>query len=384
MGLGWVRWRARAPWSPVAPRHFCVAGVALGDIHRRFTWQVWHLATSIVVLRGHRGTNGTGLGQVACLGAVGRPWRRGTFAWQAWPLATPTVVSLGRCGTWRHRSSFCVARVGLFAHATHTPSLSHNFVTHNLSHTTLSQTICHFHTPSVTHTDTHTHTSLSRTCLSHTIFHTHLCHTPSFTHTHTHLCHTPSVTHISSSAAPLLHTHTPFTHPLSHTIFHTPPFPHHLGHTPSWSHTIFHTPSLSHTSLSHTIFHTISVTQIFVTHRLSHTTCHTTTLSRTIFHACFTLQLHTTSFTHNLSRYYFVTHHLSHIFHTTTLSHTIVHTHHLSRTTLSHATLSTHTHTQIFTYKCLSATSSTTSFDSFVYPSFPIPVELLFLLIGRN
>ena len=44
MGLGWVRWRARAPWSPVAPRHFCVAGVALGDIHRRFTWQVWHLA----------------------------------------------------------------------------------------------------------------------------------------------------------------------------------------------------------------------------------------------------------------------------------------------------------------------------------------------------
>ena len=61
-------------WSPVTPRHFawqawrlwhwagsggalgpvlvagdaaalCVAGVALGDIHLRFTWQAWHLAT---------------------------------------------------------------------------------------------------------------------------------------------------------------------------------------------------------------------------------------------------------------------------------------------------------------------------------------------------
>ena len=38
----------------------CVAGVALGDIHLRFTWQAWHNLTSTVVLRGRRGTHGIG------------------------------------------------------------------------------------------------------------------------------------------------------------------------------------------------------------------------------------------------------------------------------------------------------------------------------------
>ena len=38
----------------------CVAGVALGDIHLRFTWQAWHNLTSTVVLRGRRGAHGTG------------------------------------------------------------------------------------------------------------------------------------------------------------------------------------------------------------------------------------------------------------------------------------------------------------------------------------
>ena len=38
----------------------CVAGVALGDIHLRFTWQAWHKLTSTVVLRGRCGTYGTG------------------------------------------------------------------------------------------------------------------------------------------------------------------------------------------------------------------------------------------------------------------------------------------------------------------------------------
>ena len=37
-----------------------VAGVALGDIYLRFTWQAWHKLTSTVVLRGRRGTYGTG------------------------------------------------------------------------------------------------------------------------------------------------------------------------------------------------------------------------------------------------------------------------------------------------------------------------------------
>ena len=45
-----------------------LSGVALGDIHLRFTWQVWHAVTSTCVLRGRRGTYGTGLALVARLG----------------------------------------------------------------------------------------------------------------------------------------------------------------------------------------------------------------------------------------------------------------------------------------------------------------------------
>ena len=48
----------------------CVAGVALGDIHLRFMWQLWHKLTSTVVLRGRRGTmalgGALGPGFVAC------------------------------------------------------------------------------------------------------------------------------------------------------------------------------------------------------------------------------------------------------------------------------------------------------------------------------
>ena len=38
----------------------CVAGVSLGDIYVRFTWQAWRNVTSTFVLRGRRGTYGTG------------------------------------------------------------------------------------------------------------------------------------------------------------------------------------------------------------------------------------------------------------------------------------------------------------------------------------
>ena len=144
-----------------------------------------------------------------------------------------------------------------------TTSFTYNFVTHHLSHTTLSHTIFH-------------------TTLSHTIFHTQLCHTPSFTHnfvTH-HLSHTT----------------------LSHTIFHIQ-----LCQTLSFTNNFVthHLPHLSHTTLSHIIFHiqlchTLSFTHNFVTHHLSHTT-----LSHTIFH---THLCHTPSLTYN-----FVTHHHSHI-----------------------------------------------------------------------
>ena len=54
----------------------CVPGVALGDIGFRFAWQAWHLLTSILTLRGRRGTYGTGLGLVTRLVPVWRPGRR--------------------------------------------------------------------------------------------------------------------------------------------------------------------------------------------------------------------------------------------------------------------------------------------------------------------
>ena len=167
----WHLWYWVAPlgrdWAPVTPRHFrlCVAGVAQPEIHLRFTWQVWHKLASTVVLRGKRGTYGTGWRPWA---GIGRLWRRGTlrgrrgttshppsfhvagvtqtriycrFAWQAWHLwywvaplgrdwapVTPrhfawqawhnlrsTFVSRGRRGTNSHLLSFCVASVALMA-----------------------------------------------------------------------------------------------------------------------------------------------------------------------------------------------------------------------------------------------------------------------------
>ena len=342
----------------------CVAGVALGDIHLRFTWQAWHKLTSTVVLRGRRGTYGTG-------------WRPWAGIWRLWRRATLR----GRRGTWWHPPLFHVAGVAQtrihrrFACTPlcHTPSLTHrhrpsfthhlshtDFVTRHLSHTTLSHTnfVTHHlsHTPTLSHTIFHTplsshcHTpsftrNLSHTTLSHTIFdtplcHTPLCHTPPFIHHlshitlshtifHTPLCHIPSLTH-------RFFTHHFVTHHLSHTIFHTP-----LCHTPSFTtpsfthHFVTHHLSphhLSHTTLSHTIFHHT----IFNT-TLSHTIFRQTIFHTTLSHTIFPTQLcHTPSFTHNF-RTHTHTHHLSH----TTLSHTLsfLVTHQLSHTTLSHTTL---------------------------------------------
>ena len=58
--------RDAAGVTPVAPLHFCVAGVAQSYIHGRFAWQAWHRLACTVVLRGRRGTYGTGW----------RPWAR--------------------------------------------------------------------------------------------------------------------------------------------------------------------------------------------------------------------------------------------------------------------------------------------------------------------
>ena len=144
-----------------------MAGVALGDIHLDITWQAWHKLTSTVVLRGRRGTHGTvwraWSGFVAwgaaplCVAGVALGDIHLRFTWQAWHLVTFTLISRGRRGTISHPRSFCVAGASLTLSPTifDTPSFTHNFVTH-------------------------------------TIFHTPLCHTPSFTHP---LLHTIFVTH---------------------------------------------------------------------------------------------------------------------------------------------------------------------------------------------
>ena len=100
----------------------CVAGVALGDIYVRFTWQAWHNLTSTFVLRGRRGTHGTAwvarLGLLWWVARLGPLWSRVTprhFAWQAWHLVTSTFVSRGRRRTVSHPPSFCVAGRALMA-----------------------------------------------------------------------------------------------------------------------------------------------------------------------------------------------------------------------------------------------------------------------------
>ena len=114
----------------------CVAGVALGDIHLDFTWQAWHNLTSTVVLRGRRGTDGTGWRAWTGLGAAVTPVTEAAgvalgdihldFTWQAWHNLTSTVVLRGTDGTgWRAWTGlgaavtpvtsrhFCVAGVAL-------------------------------------------------------------------------------------------------------------------------------------------------------------------------------------------------------------------------------------------------------------------------------
>ena len=90
-GTGWRAWSGFVACDAAA---LCVAGVALGDIHLRFTWQAWHKLASTVVLRGRRGTHGTGWrawsGFVACdaaalcVAGVALGDIHPRFTWQAW------------------------------------------------------------------------------------------------------------------------------------------------------------------------------------------------------------------------------------------------------------------------------------------------------------
>ena len=86
LGLDWLRWRARAAVDAMVTAAVCMAGVALGDTNRPFAWQAGHFWDS------------TSSG-----GALGPQWTRLSpppFAWQAWHLVTSIVPLRGRRGTW--------------------------------------------------------------------------------------------------------------------------------------------------------------------------------------------------------------------------------------------------------------------------------------------
>ena len=349
-------WRAWARLGALGPglvagdaAVLCVAGMALGDAHLRFVWQVSHLVTSTFVLHGKRGMWWhapsfcvAGVALVALGGALGPGlvWRRGTLR--------------GRGGTWRHAPSFCKAGMALgeihlrfawqarqLVTSTFTPSFSHH-----LTHTTWSETF--------------------RDHLSHT-FHTPLCYPPSFTTpSYSHICHTtlPHTTlsmsvrgcktgrastfvsqawHLVTSIFGRRGRSCMWWHPPSFCVVGVafgdihlrcpvaripPPPPHHLSHT-TLSHTIFH-----HTIFSTQLSHTPSFATPCFTHRF--------------VTPSFTQLCHTLSFTHNFHTH---THHLSH----TTLSHTIFHTQlchtHTHRFSLSHTIFHIPLcHTQLFTY----------------------------------
>ena len=108
MALGGPAWARLVARDAAA---LCVPGVALGDIHVRFTWQAWHNLTSTVVFV-------AGVALMALGGALGPAWSRVTprhFAWQAWHLVTSTLVSRGRRVTISHPRSFCAAGMALMA-----------------------------------------------------------------------------------------------------------------------------------------------------------------------------------------------------------------------------------------------------------------------------
>ena len=115
------------------PQAFCVAGVAQSHIHHRFAWQAWHNLTSTIVLCGRRGTHGTGWrawvwfrralvardAAALCVAGVALGDIHFRFTWQARHNLTSTSVLRGRRGT-HHRfvwqawhSWHWVARLGL-------------------------------------------------------------------------------------------------------------------------------------------------------------------------------------------------------------------------------------------------------------------------------
>ena len=172
MALDWLRCRAWDPFGTVVAAAVCVAGVAVGDLDLHFAWQVWHLVTSTVTLRGRCGTYGTGLAPVPRLGPVWHRGRRGCLR--------------GRRGSWRPRPSLCVAGVAL-------GDIDRHFAWQawHLWHWTGSGGALGTYTHTYIHTSIHPSMHACMHAYIHTYIHTYMpsFYTPSFFVTH-HLSHT--------------------------------------------------------------------------------------------------------------------------------------------------------------------------------------------------
>ena len=130
-------WQA---WHKLTPTVVSVAGVAQTHTYYRFTWQAWHKLTSTVVLRGRRGTDGigwrawTGLGAcdaaALCVAGVAQTHIYCRFAWQAWHKLTSTVVLRGRRGT--HGTGYGEHTIALIAEPGGTRRKRSNLLTNNL------------------------------------------------------------------------------------------------------------------------------------------------------------------------------------------------------------------------------------------------------------
>ena len=101
-----------APWSRVMPRH-CVAGVALGDIHFRFTWQAWHNLASTSVLRGRRGTISHPPSFRVAGMAPSHIHHR--FVWQAWH-SWHWVACLGLSHTYNYIHTYVRTYIHIYIH----------------------------------------------------------------------------------------------------------------------------------------------------------------------------------------------------------------------------------------------------------------------------
>ena len=164
MALGWIwghpwcrgtlrgkrgAWRRsrRRTWRHASC--FCVAGVALDNIDLPFAWQAWHLATSTCLLRGRRGTYGTGLDLVAhlvplvardiaplcvagvalgdidlpfCVAGVAPSHIHAAYAWQAWHLLTHNSFTHITCTQLCHTHTTYIRTHGTTLLPTHTCS----------------------------------------------------------------------------------------------------------------------------------------------------------------------------------------------------------------------------------------------------------------------